>query len=136
MSEEEKKAIELINLLYTDNLTQFGKRQLADLIEKQQKEIENLKEINEEHQKLNGELRDVIENLQNDNMEKDLIIYGLREERRLAAEEIQEQYFVSKDKIREKIEEYDKIRLETKDSDLYDEMQDYIDVLIKLLKEE
>lgn len=131
-----EKAKELINLLYADRLTQFGKRQLADLIEKQQKEIENLKEINEEHQKLNGELRDVIENLQNDNMEKDLIIYGLREERRLAAEEIQEQYFVSKDKIREKIEEYDKIRLETKDSDLYDEMQDYIDVLIKLLKEE
>lgn len=131
-----EKAKELINLLYADRLTQFGKRQLADLIEKQQKEIENLKEINEEHQKLNGELRDVIENLQNDNMEKDLIIYGLREERRLAAEEIQEQYFVSKDKIREKIAEYDKIRLETKDSDLYDEMQDYIDVLIKLLKEE
>ena len=27
-----KKAKELINLLYADNLTQFGKRQLANLI--------------------------------------------------------------------------------------------------------
>ena len=32
-----KKAKELINLLYADNLTQFGKRQLANLIKKQQK---------------------------------------------------------------------------------------------------
>ena len=42
MSEEEKKAIELINLLYTDNLTQFGKRQLADMIEKQKTKIKEL----------------------------------------------------------------------------------------------
>lgn len=37
-----EKAIELINLLYTDNLTQFGKRQLADMIEKQQTKIKEL----------------------------------------------------------------------------------------------
>ena len=42
MSEEEKKAIELINLLYIDNLTQFGKRQLADMIEKQKTKIKEL----------------------------------------------------------------------------------------------
>lgn len=42
MSEEEKKAKELINLLYTDKLTQFGKRQLADMIEKQQTKIKEL----------------------------------------------------------------------------------------------
>ena len=74
-------------------------------IQNLEKEIEELKEINKEHQKLNGKLREEIENLQNDNIEKDLMIDGLREERRLAAEEIQEQYFISKDKIRDKIDE-------------------------------
>ena len=37
-----EKAKELINLLYTDKLTQFGKRQLADMIEKQQTKIKEL----------------------------------------------------------------------------------------------
>ena len=39
-------------------------------------------------------------------MELELENIGLKEERRLAAEEIQEQYYVSKDKIKAKIEEY------------------------------
>lgn len=34
-------------------------------------------------------------------MEQDLFIDGLKEDRRIAVEEIQEQYYVSKDKIRE-----------------------------------
>lgn len=37
-----EKATKLINLLYTDKLTQFGKRQLADMIEKQQTKIKEL----------------------------------------------------------------------------------------------
>lgn len=37
-----EKAKELINLLYADKLTQFGKRQLSDLIEKQQIKIKEL----------------------------------------------------------------------------------------------
>lgn len=37
-----EKAKELINLLYADKLTQFGKRQLSDLIEKQQTKIKEL----------------------------------------------------------------------------------------------
>ena len=44
--------------------------------------------------------------------------------------------YINKDKIREKIKEYDKIRLETKDSDLYDIMQDCIAALSGLLEEE
>ena len=39
-----EKAKELINLLYTDKLTQFGKRQLADMIEKQQTKIKELED--------------------------------------------------------------------------------------------
>lgn len=73
-----EKAKELINLLYTDKLTQFGKRQLADMIEKQQKEIEELKKDNN-HQ------------------------WG---ERCRLTFDI-EKNFISKDKIREKIKEYD-----------------------------
>ena len=38
-------------------------------------------------------------------MEQELFIDGLKEDRRIAVEEIQEQYYVSKDKIREKIKE-------------------------------
>lgn len=41
-----KKLEELINLLYQDNLTQYGKRLLVENIEKLQKENEELKEDN------------------------------------------------------------------------------------------
>ena len=40
MNDEEKKEYErLKSLLYTDSLTQYGKRKLIGIIEKQQKEI-------------------------------------------------------------------------------------------------
>ena len=45
MSEEEKKEYEeLKSLLYTGTLSQYGKRKLIEIIEKQSKEIEELKE--------------------------------------------------------------------------------------------
>ncbi len=48
LSDEEKKEYEeLKSLLYTGTISQYGKRKLIDLIEKQQKEIEELKEKNE-----------------------------------------------------------------------------------------
>lgn len=103
MLDEEKEAVETLkdlastiyygdmNFIESDDL-----KIILNLIEKQQKEIDlceeteialnnrimDLEEINKEHQKLNEELRKEIENLQNDNMEKDLMIDGLREERR------------------------------------------------------
>ena len=47
MSDEEKKEYEeLKSLLYTGTISQYGKRKLIDLIEKQSKEIEELKEKN------------------------------------------------------------------------------------------
>lgn len=42
-----------------------------------------------------------IEELKNEIMEKELIIDGMKEDRRIAVEEIKEQYFISKDKIKE-----------------------------------
>ena len=45
MSEEEKKEYEeLKSLLYTGTISQYGKRKLIEIIEKQSKEIEELKE--------------------------------------------------------------------------------------------
>ena len=50
MSDEEKKEYEeLKSLLYTGTISQYGKRKLIDIIEKQQKEIEKLKENNGYH---------------------------------------------------------------------------------------
>lgn len=45
MTDEEKKEYEeLKSLLYTGTISQYGKRKLIEIIEKQQKEIEELKE--------------------------------------------------------------------------------------------
>ena len=45
LSDEEKREYEeLKSLLYTGTISQFGKRKLIDIIEKQSKEIEELKE--------------------------------------------------------------------------------------------
>ena len=52
MTEEEKKELqELIDLLYTGNLSQYGKRELEKYIDMQQKEIKELKEKNASLQK-------------------------------------------------------------------------------------
>lgn len=104
MSEEEKKAIqelteikELVeeDLKYDDyevtaTLDQIDLKSLVivlNLIEKQQKELGKEKERNEE--------------LEMRLLEKDLYIDGLKEDRRIAIEEIQEEYYISKDKIKE-----------------------------------
>ncbi|MBR0428164.1 MAG: hypothetical protein IJK18_08220 [Clostridia bacterium] len=48
LSDEEKKEYEeLKSLLYTGTISQYGKRKLIDMFEKQQKEIEELKKNNE-----------------------------------------------------------------------------------------
>ena len=51
LSDEEKKAYEkLKSLLYTGTISQYGKRKLIDMFEKQQKEIEELKDESKEYQ--------------------------------------------------------------------------------------
>ena len=50
LSDEEKKEYEeLKSLLYTGTISQYGKRKLIDMFEKQQKEIEELKTQIDEH---------------------------------------------------------------------------------------
>lgn len=80
---------------------------ILNLIEKQQKEIENLKEINKEHQKLNGELEE-------ENTRQHELLGNIHQNYRDKITKIQEQdkeivdtQYISKDKIRDKIEELD-----------------------------
>ena len=51
MTDEKKKEYEkLKSLLYTGTISQYGKRKLIDMFEKQQKEIEELKDESKEYQ--------------------------------------------------------------------------------------
>ena len=60
--ENKKEDIEnLKSLLYTDNITICGKRKLVKYYEN---EILRQKQINEEHQKINGELREKVKGLE------------------------------------------------------------------------
>lgn len=109
MSEEEIRKVKCIHLAdcrTTDKL--------CPAIEKLKKEKEKNKEL---------EMR---------LLEKDLYIDGLKEDRRIAIEEIQEEYYISKDKINSKIEEYEEIL----DSPIIKE--DYkkeVEHIIRVLKE-
>ena len=138
MNDEEKKAVEFIRDLITWDVRQYlcpNKEEcknleiLLNLIKKKKKEIDlceeteialnnrimDLEEINKEHQKLNGELRDEIKRQGN-------------------TREIEEKYieenFISKDKIRGKIKELDeKWHVLYRDSEVKD-------ILKELLEEE
>ena len=126
MSDEEKKEYEeLKSLLYTGTISQYGKRKLIDIIEKQSKEIEELKEDN----KL------------------------LQENYSSAHEDINWfcENYISKDKIKAKIEEYEKeiqIRKNVINNDVLDKqtiekariewacMEDFIYEMQSLLEKE
>lgn len=80
MSEEEKKAIEILSSWYNYNKKNRNKLLEADkiikvqetilnLIENQQKEMENLKEIEKSHQEENGKLRVELEQEKEKNKE-------------------------------------------------------------------
>ena len=58
---------ELKTLLFQDRLTNYGKRKMINYYEN---EITRQKQINEEHQKINGELREKVKELENENISK------------------------------------------------------------------
>ena len=113
MSDEEKKAIDKINKLveylrkWNENVTVVPAdikyfEKILDMIKTYIRMIdENIEEILEQSKE--------IEELKNEIMEKELLIDGMKEDRRIAVEEIQEQYFISKDKIKEILEIEEKI---------------------------
>lgn len=85
-----------------------------------EKEKEKNKELDKINYRVNKNLLETaeeIEELRNEVMEKELIIAGMKEDRRIAVEEIQEQYYISKDKIKAKIEELDKAYEDSKNED-------------------
>ena len=62
MSDEEKKEYEkLKRLLYTGTISQYGKRKLIDMFEKQQKEIEELKAKNKNWKDKINKLKEEVE---------------------------------------------------------------------------
>lgn len=134
MSEEEKKAID--KLKRSANyfvMPIYETTIILNLIEKQQKEIENLKEINKEHQKLNGELRDEIDDLKQLMAHKNGYTKQLEED----LFENASNYVVSKDKIREKIKDLeDNMILFTNDKEKFNRYKYARDILEKLLEEE
>lgn len=115
MSEEEKKAVEKLKEYALCKVNDDGyvevsangyKHTILNLIENQQKELNNIKKIEKSHQEENGKLRVELEQekarnekLQYKIDEKELIIDGMKEDRRIAIEEIREEYYISKDKI-------------------------------------
>lgn len=109
LSDEEKKEYEeLKSLLYTGTISQYGKRKLIDIIEKQSKEIEELKEKNKEVTNL---YCDVVRLLEGD-LYEDYKYY-----KKLAS--AYQGNSVSKDKIKVKIEELEKQDRESRMSHNY-----------------
>ena len=90
-----EKLEELISLLYQDKLTQYGKRLLVENIEKLQKENEELKEDRDKFKKALGKRITYCNEL-----EKDLF-------------ENSSNYVIPKSKVKDKIEELNKLIIET-----------------------
>ena len=125
MSEEEKKAIEILSSWYNYNKKNRNKLLEADkiikvqetilnLIENQQKEMENLKEIEKSHKEENGLLRQELEQEKEinneleielsirDNINVDKLVEKYRYYRRLA--DSYQANCISKDKLKELLE--------------------------------
>ena len=97
----------------------------------------NLKQIEQEHQKINGELREEIKREKEKNekleMEFSLGLIGKEEEIKSNMSEIIEEYYISKDKIREKIEEVKSLENASIADILESEKEFCIDILEELL---
>lgn len=115
---------ELKTLLFQDRLTNYGKRKMINYYEN---EITRQKQINEEHKRLNGELREKVKELdtKNDELLKDLysancIIADLTDS-------------IPKQNIIEKIEELDRKEQELQNSISEEEREEYEDANISYL---
>lgn len=68
---------ELKTLLFQDRLTNYGKRKMINYYEN---ETTRQKQINEEHQKINGELREKVKELEEENKKKSIELICLQDE--------------------------------------------------------
>ena len=94
LSEEEKNVIDLLKNIDKQKCLMLNCPVVKNNIERQLKIIELNRIIRKQSKE--------IEELTNEVMEKELIIDGMKEDRRIAVEEIQEQYFVSKEESEQK----------------------------------
>ena len=116
MTDEEKKEYEeLKSLLYTGKISQYGKRKLIDIIEKQSKEIEKKEfhlKATEQQREYDMKMIDDLKGLLNNKI--DLIKEQQKEIEELKAKrswvhikengEVEPLFYVSEDKIKAKIE--------------------------------
>ena len=138
MSEEEKKAIELLSKKDTEYYYRYVDVREAvyiilNLIENQQKELNNLKEIEKSHQEENGKLRVELEQEKEKNKELEAENFSLNEMKKY-----NKKHYISKEKIREKIKELkEEIKLARKEKDLVivAELELQVDILKQILEE-
>ena len=99
---------ELKTLLFQDRLTNYGKRKMINYYEN---EITRQKEMNEEHQKINGELRERIQELENklQDINTYILINGIDEPLRTATQiQVKNQHeYIIQQKINKLEEERD-----------------------------
>lgn len=144
MSEEEKKAIETVEsfIKYYKTNEQTGNRANLDVLREEcqaiefilnkydvtQKELNSLKEIEKSHQEENGKLRVELE------QEKERNELFVASGNNINLERHIKNNYISKDKIKEKIEELEKEQKEYKNSQEW-EIQDDIVAQINILKD-
>lgn len=121
LSEEEKKAIKRIEKHLIERLNKYEAysdcldlqsyyrngdiKILLNLIEKQQKELNSLKEIEKSHQEENGKLRVELEQEKEKNKELEKLVFRFSQERDI----ILKTPVISKDKIKERMEQTKKV---------------------------
>ena len=90
MNEEEKRAVEFLKGVCTDDCVNkaFVVAPILNLIEKQQKELNSLKEIEQLHRKVNGKLRAELEQEKEINKEIAIKNHKIKEESNAYREEI------------------------------------------------
>ena len=115
---------ELKTLLFQDRLTNYGKRKMINYYEN---EITRQKQINEEHQNINGELRERIKELEEANK-----IFALEGSKVRLSLYIKENY-IPKQKIKDKIEELNRKEQELQNSITEEEREEYSDANISFL---
>ena len=121
---EVQKVLDELKEVRPEKLTGEAKRlfeaimKIADerdeLLKERQADKEKIKELEKQNEellevKISANAHNRICKLEQELMEKELMIDGLKEDRRIAAEEIQEQYYISKDKVKialQDIEDY------------------------------
>lgn len=98
----EKDINELKRLFYSDGLTQYGKRKLINHYEQQ---IQELKEIEQIHRQENGDLRERVKELEEENerLKGKIDVCNWQEK---SCRDIIDEKYISVSLVKEKIEEY------------------------------